>query len=299
MEKFQFAKKIAVGATAFALALSCVPATVFAATESTYSHSHSAVVRHTGEQSQQSSQTQTGDSGNGQQQEEKDGWITENGYTYYYKDGKTLTGVQKIDGKFYAFGSDGAQIVKPGIQTVEGATVYVMSNGTLKTGWVAVGNKAYYFNKDTGIMAKGTKVKYLKIPKNGNLGKAYALGIKRLNKTGWSLRKAYNYSAKLKYANRSMRKKTSEDYAVVGFTTGKGNCYVMAATFYVQAKLLGYNVHQIAGKVDMPHSWTEIRQGRKTYVYDPNFTNETGRNGYKIRYGQHGTWRYHIQKRMN
>lgn len=233
------------------------------------------------------------------QEQEQNGWITENGSTYYYKDGKTLTGVQKIDGKFYAFGSDGAQISATGIKTVEGATVYVTSDGTLKTGWVASGNRAYYMSKVNAQAVKNKKVKYLKIPKSGYLGKAYALAIKQLNKSGWSLKKAYNYSAKLKYANRSMRKKTSEDYAVVGFTTGKGNCYVMAATFYVQAKLLGYNVHQISGRVDLPHSWTEIRQGGKTYVYDPNFTNETRRNGYKIRYGQHGTWRYHIQKRMN
>lgn len=207
----------------------------------------------------------------------QDGWVEQDGSKFYYQDGKALTGLQTIDENQY----------------------YFDKKGKMTTGWVAVGNKAYYFNKDTGTMAKDTKVKYLKIPKSGNLGKAYALAIKRLNKSGWSLRKAYNYSAKLKYANRSMRKKTSEDYAVVGFTTGKGNCYVMAATFYVQAKLLGYDVHQISGRVDMPHSWTEIRQGGKTYVYDPNFTNETGRNGYKIRYGQHGTWRYHIQKRMN
>lgn len=207
---------------------------------------------------------------------QQNGWAEQNGNKYYYQDGKALTGLQTIDGDQYYFSKD----------------------GEMQTGWVADGNKAWYFDSE-GKMEKNTKVKYLKIPKSGNLGKAYAMGIRQLNKSGWSLRKAYNYSAKLKYANRSMRKKTSEDYAVVGFQTGKGNCYVMAGTFYVQAKLLGYDVHQIAGKVDMPHSWTEIKQGGNTYVYDPNFTNETGRNGFKIKYGQHGTWRYHIQKRMN
>ncbi|MGN1382543.1 MAG: hypothetical protein ACI4W2_06985 [Eubacterium sp.] len=210
-------------------------------------------------------------------QSEQNGWVEQDGSRYYYQDGKALTG----------------------LQTIEDAQYYFSKSGKMQTGWIAEGSKAWYFDPSTGQMAKNTKIKYLKIPASGNLGKAYAMGIKQLNKSGWTLRKAFNYSAKLKYANRSMRKKTSEDYAIVGFKTGKGNCYVMAGTFYVQAKLLGYDVHQISGKVDRAHSWTEIKQGGKTYVYDPNFTNETKRNGYKIRYKQHGTWRYHIQKRMN
>ena len=47
-----------------------------------------------------------------------------------------------------------------------------------------------------------------------------------------------------------------------------------------------------------PHSWTEIVENGKIYVYDPNFTNETGRNGYRITYGQSGTWRYADYHRM-
>lgn len=75
----------------------------------------------------------------------------------------------------------------------------------------------------------------------------------------------------------------------------------MAATFYIQAKLLGYDVHQVKGKVAglNPHSWTVIRHGKKEWVYDPNFKNETGRNGWKIWYGKKGTWRYTGKKKMN
>jgi hypothetical protein len=89
-----------------------------------------------------------------------------------------------------------------------------------------------------------------------------------------------------------------EWYADFGFTNYKGNCYVMASVFYRMAKLLGYDAYQISGSVPLlaggygPHSWVEIKIDGKTYVYDPDFTNETGRNGYKISYGQSGTWRY-------
>ena len=78
----------------------------------------------------------------------------------------------------------------------------------------------------------------------------------------------------------------------------------MACTFYRMAKMLGYELYPISGWVPAsrggmtPHSWTEIVEDGKTYVYDPNFTNETGRNGYRIIYGQSGTWRYADYHRM-
>ena len=151
-------------------------------------------------------------------------------------------------------------------------------------------------------MAKNTTIGHLKIPKSGKLGKAYAQGIRTLDKRGWNLKAAYKFSSsKIKYAHKGMRKKTSEAYATYGFTNKKGNCFVMAATFYVMAKLLGYDVHQVKGHVGVwcPHSWTTIKHGKKKYVYDPQFKNRTGRSGYKIYYGKKGTWRYNRMKNMN
>ena len=79
----------------------------------------------------------------------------------------------------------------------------------------------------------------------------------------------------------------------------------MAATFCHMARLLGYDAHQIAGYVPRkgggvpPHSWCELTIGKTKYVFDPNFTNETGRNGYQITYGTSGTWMYSNYHRMN
>ena len=79
----------------------------------------------------------------------------------------------------------------------------------------------------------------------------------------------------------------------------------MAATFYYMAKTLGYDAHQMAGYVPLSsggmgvHSWVEIDMNGTTYVFDPDFTNETGRNGYQITYGTSGTWVYSSYYRMN
>ena len=201
----------------------------------------------------------------------------------------------------YMFGTDGRLITTKGVFSYNGNEYYGLGGGVLKTGWAASGNHAMYFKKTDGSMAKNTTIGHLKVPKSGRLGKAYALGVKQLNKSGWSLRKAYKFSYRLRYKSRWYRRKTAEDYAIRGFTKKNGNCYVMASTFYIQAKLLGYDIHQVKGKVNhrAPHSWTVIRQGGRDWVYDPNFRNETGRNGWKIYYGKKGTWRYTDYHKMN
>lgn len=240
-----------------------------------------------------------------------DGWKTAGKNKYYVKKGKIVKSPTKIKVKtkkgtrtrLYMFRRDGRLKKTKGLFRYKGKEYYGKGNGVLRTGWVAFvekkHGKAAYFSKKTGAMAKKTTIGHLKVPKNGRLGRAYYLGIKQLDKTGWSLRKAYRFSARLRYQGRWYRAKDSETYAIKGFKKGYGNCYVMAATFYIQAKLLGYDVHQVAGRVDLPHSWTVIRQNGREWVYDPNFTNETGRNGWKIYYGKRGTWRYNHYHKMN
>lgn len=245
-------------------------------------------------------------------------WKTdEQGNKYYYVDGQPTIGFYTIDKHKYYFNGNG--VMQTGIISADGKAYYFNKNtgimrvstgvfryngnryytkkGVLKTGWIAYKDKAYFFRKK-GVnkyqAVKDAQIGHLTIPSKGYLGKAYYLGIKKLNKTKWTLKQAYKNSYRLKYANRWMRRKTAEQYAVYGFTNNYGNCYCMASTFYIQAKLLGYNIRQIEGKVNTvwPHSWTQIKQNGKWYVYDPNFRNETGRNGWKIYYGKSGTWKY-------
>ena len=158
------------------------------------------------------------------------------------------------------------------------------------TGWV---NAAY-------IIKKGTTNSAYKYP--------YAAAT--LDKVGWDLKTAFTQAASIKYYGHTDDmpqddKTTMEWYANYGFKNGKGNCYVMAAMFCEMARAIGYECHQISGRVPLsaggfgPHSWTEVVIDGTTYVCDPDFTNETGRNGYMITYGQSGTWRYIKDTTMN
>ncbi len=214
--------------------------------------------------------------------------------------GKIATGHKKIGKKCYFFYKTTGTLHKKGMFTYKGRKYYCKGKGLLATGFQAFKNKktkklyAIYFSKKTGRQVKGKKIGYLKIPKSGILHEAYAYGIKKLNKHGWKLRKAFNYSYRLAYYGQLFRTSSCEKYALRGFKYGHGNCYVMAATFFIQAKLLGYNAHQVAGYVgSAPHSWVTIKHKHSKNVYDPDFQHETGRWGYRIYYGKPGTWRYH------
>jgi hypothetical protein len=224
---------------------------------------------------------------------EANSWGEENGAKVYYgADGQKVTGAYKIGNTYYGFKADGSLDTK-GFKTYGTDHYYVNKDGSLATGFQAIGNYAYYFAKD-GKRAYNTTVKYLKIGKSGRLGKAYAQAL-RVIKKGWTLKKAFNYSAKLKFANKNLRRKTPEAYATIGFSKKAGNCFVMAATFYIQAKLLGYDVHQVSGYVGIskaPHSWCYIVQNGKKWLYDPDVTNEFKRPAYHFKEGAKGTLKY-------
>ena len=81
------------------------------------------------------------------------GW-TQNadGHWLYYKDGKTLTGWQTVDGLRYYFNSDG--VMHEGWkQSTDGKWYYWNTNGAA-IGWAEIDKKWYYFGKD-GVMLAG------------------------------------------------------------------------------------------------------------------------------------------------
>ena len=124
-----------------------------------------------------------------------------------------------------------------------------------------------------------------------------------LDRIGWDLFAAFRWSASLTYFGHNDVMPDTEFpgvrwYADYGFDNLQGNCYVMAATFYEMALNLGYKGRRITGGVGMraggigPHSWVELDLEDGTFVFDPNFTNESGGNGFKIHYDDSGTWSY-------
>jgi glucan-binding YG repeat protein len=86
----------------------------------------------------------------------KDGWSKNaEGKRIYRRNGKLVTGVASIDGKYYLFGEDGALTEAIGFQKLaDGDTVYVTKDASLATGWQQISGACYLFSK-TGIMQKG------------------------------------------------------------------------------------------------------------------------------------------------
>ena len=81
----------------------------------------------------------------------KTGWVKEGKWYFYYgKNGKKVTGWQKVNGKLYYFRkqADGDAPVgsrATGFSTVGKKTFYFSNKGILQTGWKKISGKNYYF----------------------------------------------------------------------------------------------------------------------------------------------------------
>ena len=94
--------------------------------------------------------TQTAD--NTQNVRGKNGFITKNGNTYYYKNNKKMKGFQKIDGRTYYFDKKGIMLTE--FQKINKKTYYFNKKGIMLTGLRKINKKTYYFNKK-GVMQTG------------------------------------------------------------------------------------------------------------------------------------------------
>ena len=245
----------------------------------------------------------------------KTGWFKQNNNWYYLnpaRGGKMVASEwMLIDGRWYHFYGGGG--METGWTKQNGNWYHLNANGAMETGWIIMNDAWYYLypagnssGAPEGAMAVNTVINGYVVAPDGVYNEAYQGAYNVLNRVGWNLWAAYNWSANLPYVNYSNDPSPgSKNFAIHGFKTKTGDCYVMAGTFYYMAKLLGYDAHQIAGYVPLRsggmgvHSWVEIDINGSTYVFDPDFTHESGRNGYQISYGMSGTWRYSNYYRMN
>ncbi|MBR5116853.1 MAG: transglutaminase domain-containing protein [Lachnospiraceae bacterium] len=145
----------------------------------------------------------------------------------------------------------------------------------------------------------------------GTSAPGYEQAAAILDTLDWSVTKAFNWCAGLPYYGHGKKDmpETGDPgvnwFADYGFTNRKGNCFVMASCFFQFARLCGYSPRQMVGMVPSRkggltiHSWVEIDVDGQTYVYDPDFQMGTGKNGFKIQYGQKGTWRYQQYTQMS
>jgi len=89
----------------------------------------------------------------------KNGWVYEDGGYAYYVDGVKYTGIRKVDGYFYDFGTDGINVGQnkyTGLFVQDGVTYYAKA-GVPASGWVKLGSDSYYFEED-GKGCEGTKI---------------------------------------------------------------------------------------------------------------------------------------------
>ncbi len=104
--------------------------------------------------SQEESSAEPSEEESSVEEPKKEGWIKENGKTYYYQGGNTLKGLVKIDGKLYIFQNDGSLNNDNGFVDYQNEKYYITNEGNLVTGWLEDGGHKYYFNSQ-GEMAKG------------------------------------------------------------------------------------------------------------------------------------------------
>ena len=252
---------------------------------------------------------------------EKDGAMFDAGWKYinskwyhFYDSGVMETGWTYYKNNWYYLSPYGDMSVNEW-EYINSNWYHFDQNGIMQTGWFLYNGNWYYLypannnaGKSIGTMAQNTTIDGYFISQDGIWinDEAYQGAYNVLNQVGWDLWSAYSWSASLPYVNYSNDPSPgSKNFAIHGFQTKTGDCYVMAATFYYMAKALGYDAHQMAGYVPLRggglgvHSWVEIDMDGSTYVFDPDFTHEAKRNGYQITYGMSGTWRYSDYYRMN
>jgi len=219
-----------------------------------------------------------------------------------------FNGVWQKDTNGWRYYGDNGICPINGFLTIEGNTYYFDNLGYAVSGWQDLYTSRYYFYTENDYnggpecaMARDTKIEEVALypdgtPKSFSTSQEAKATVQAL---GGTLEAAYNYSVALKYVRSDLSSnKGTRALAHIGFSTGGGNCYVMAATFCEMARALGYPCRQMTGFVPLrrgglgPHSWTEVYMDGVWRVFDPNMTNETGRNGFNVYYGMPGTWRY-------
>ena len=218
------------------------------------------------------------------------GWVENGGRWYYFStdNGAMLTGWQKIGGNWYFLGAD----------------------GSMQTGWVDHNGTQYYLDA-SGIMASDSWIGNNYVDKSGALSIPDQAAVEKyldlkseevFALVGRDLRACFDWTASFPYShmddNVPSHLTPSEYFSLKGFNDHTGDCYVYAAVMTVLARRLGYDANMVMGYVPrrggglITHGWCEVNIGGTIWILDPNFTAETGRNGYMIRYGQSGTWRY-------
>lgn len=227
---------------------------------------------------------------------------------------KKKPGFHKEKGKKYYYDKNGNKVTSKMIK-VGKDTYYCKKDGSLKTGWLTLKGKRYFFY-DNYKLAKGVTLeqKYV-VNKKGELIKTYNDNevkarkaaeqilkeiVKKNDSKSQKLYKSYKYIINnTSYNGYSPCEKTDKDWeakcAFYTLTKKRGECYGFAAAFAYLAKVIGYEQAvtrygqtKSASYDWSPHGWCEIKIDKKNYLFDPEieYKNKTCGRLYKKQYSQ-------------
>ena len=112
----------------------------------------------------------------------QNGWVQEDGQTYYYENGEKVKGFKDIGGKTYFF-SNVNSALKTGVQKLNNdisQMFYLNADGTVYHGWKKIDGATYYFGEDNyavrGFKDIGGKTYFFSMVNN-----ALKTGVQKLN----------------------------------------------------------------------------------------------------------------------
>ncbi len=214
----------------------------------------------------------------------KKGFVKKSGKWYYYKNGRKVTGLNKISGKYYFFDKKG--VMQSGKKTVSGFTYYFNKAKDGKAPALTdkskkISGKTWYFSSlGRGFLSVGNKT--------GDEAVALlwdALGSKAFKNAKTDkdkLEVVYTYiDTSFKYLGRPSPDLSKNDWmyesALVLVKNGNGKCFHFAALTGLAAGALGFDAKIITGKGQRKgaasaseHAWVLIDG---TYVLDTNYDN--------------------------
>ena len=208
-------------------------------------------------------------------QDVKNGWSQEGNSRYYFRDGKKVTGYNKIDGKYY----------------------YFRSNGKLRYGDFELNGVKYFTDDDAVVLGLQMYGKYYyDTMKPMTSADSYDFEtfiwardiVRSISSAGDSdstkLRKAFDWVVSQSYAIHQDFNPREENwmatYARQHFSGSGGDCHADGAAFGYLAAAIGYDAYVCidswASGYAPSHCWTMIDGA----VYDPLFYESKGTNYY-------------------
>ena len=187
-----------------------------------------------------------------------DGFVTTGGKTYYYKNGKKLTGWQEISGKTYYFDNNGVMATGWMMDANGNKRYFNKKTGAMNTGWVKFTKGRRYFDPSTGIMKTG----WLKLD-----GNRYYL-----NKNGYAVTGFRSSNGKIRYfysGSGAMARgwlTNSKGEKRYFFTSSSASKDGVMATKFQNIKDETYYFYSGSGK--MATGWVENKKKGIKYYFD-------------------------------